>query len=118
MRDASIGPRAWDTMNSWTHSSYELATVVKYLKKLERPIPGSGKHLEGSLTAWVAFEEGPAPPPPSMICAVCGGSNDEHPEEENTPHLSFYFSARPQKRFRIQQAVSFSAGVTQRNYFL
>ena len=53
VRDANIGPRAWDTLNTWAQGRYDYLELVKYLKKLERPVPGSGKHLEG-FTAWVA----------------------------------------------------------------
>ena len=88
LRDAHLGPKAWDTLNTWTKGDWNYDTIRGWLKKLERPIPGSGgKHLEG-LTAWVAFGEGEessshqANSEP-MICAVCSGANAEkEPEAE------------------------------------
>ena len=95
MRDAQIGPRAWDTINGWSKQTYDYKSIVGYLKKLERPVPGSGKHLEG-LSAYVAFGETsfdrgegePQQPEQAvpgeeepLICSVCG--EDLEAEEEN-----------------------------------
>ena len=34
MRDAQIGPRAWDTINGWTRQSHDYKTIMSCLKKL------------------------------------------------------------------------------------
>ena len=61
LRDAQIGPRAWDTMNTRTQGSYDYKTVAKYLRRLERPVPGSGresaKPLSGRVGRQVAIGE-------------------------------------------------------------
>ena len=33
LRDAMLGPRAWDTINTWTQGSYDYALVQKCMKK-------------------------------------------------------------------------------------
>ena len=75
LRDAQIGPRAWDQINGWTKGNWEHTEVVKCLKRLERPVPGSGQKIDGGLTAWVAYG---ADTPGNLsessggnICSVC-----------------------------------------------
>ncbi len=48
LRDAMLGPRAWDALNTGTQGDYECIQLVKLFNKLERPVPGSGKPLEGA----------------------------------------------------------------------
>ena len=48
LRDATLSDRARDTMETWTAGAYDWDTIEKYLKKLERPVPGaSSNHITG-----------------------------------------------------------------------
>ena len=49
MRDAKLPDKAWDTMDTWSHGTYEYDEVATNLRKLERPVPGRGgaSHLTG-----------------------------------------------------------------------
>ena len=62
LRDAGLSDRAWDTVETWTTGTYDVATVAQALRKLERPMPGrSGSTLSG-MTGLVAdaHDEPPA----------------------------------------------------------
>ena len=43
IRDAQIGPRAWDTINGWTQQSYGYKTIVSSLKKVRKASARRGK---------------------------------------------------------------------------
>ena len=48
LRDANLSERARDVIETWTLGDYDLETIEKYLKKLERPVPGNhGTHITG-----------------------------------------------------------------------
>ena len=42
LRDSQIGNRAWDTIETWTRGTYQVADIATNLRKLERPVPGRG----------------------------------------------------------------------------
>ena len=60
LRDARLPDKARDLIEMWTQGEYDYEPMVKYLKKLERPVPGSNQQR---ITGLIAFtEEAPAQP--------------------------------------------------------
>ena len=57
LRDAHLPEKARDLIEMWTSGVYEYAEIQKYLKRLERPVPGAGGTR---ITGLVGFEEEPA----------------------------------------------------------
>ena len=46
LRDAQLSNRAWDTIETWTRGTYQIADIANNLRNLERPVPGrTGTHM-------------------------------------------------------------------------
>ena len=56
LRDAHLPDKARDLIEMWTAGDYEYTAMQKYLKKLERPVPGTGGQRVTGLTAFVEEE--------------------------------------------------------------
>ena len=50
LRDANLSERAWDTVETWTKSSYDLVEIATALRRLERPTPGKGTSQVSGMT--------------------------------------------------------------------
>ena len=78
LKDAKLSDKARDVFEGWTEGEYEYDKVFKNLRKLERPIPGTGGT---TLMGLHGFAEMDAPPPG-------GGPSDPavyHQSDQETP---------------------------------
>lgn len=55
MRDAKLPDKDCDTMDTWSHGTYEYDEVTTNMRKLERPVPGRGGATH--LTGFSGFQE-------------------------------------------------------------
>ena len=53
LRDSKISAIAWDTITTWTKSSYDYTMVIWSLRRLVRPVPGRGGHTSIGIGAHV-----------------------------------------------------------------
>ena len=76
LRDCKISTTAWDTITTWTKSSYDYTVIISSLRRLERPVPGHGGHTVTGLAAFVddtfdnftGFENHDE----EYFCGICG----------------------------------------------
>ena len=95
LRDSKISATAWDTITTWTKSSYDYNTVIASLRRLERPAPGHGGHTSTGLSTYV---ENPAHnftglggQEEEYICGMCGSDNGhDYVHDEIYLNGSFY----------------------------
>ena len=59
MRDAKLPEKAWNVMDTWSHSTYEYDEVATNLRKLERRVLRGGGGIFSSRGGCTSLWDGP-----------------------------------------------------------
>jgi len=88
LRDSHLPEKARDLIEMWSGGDYTYPGMQKYLKKLERPVPGSGGQRITGLIGFV--DEAPSASaslrngPDQFLCQQCGDASTTYFEESST----------------------------------
>jgi len=88
LRDSHLPEKARDLIEMWSGGDYTYPGMQKYLKKLARPVPGSGGQRITGLIGFV--DEAPSASaslrngPDQFLCQQCGDASTTYFEESST----------------------------------